>query len=153
MVSSEPRNWVSAEPERSAPPAEPELPASPGEAAPGPAASAPQEATLEAIGDATAGAAGAVERSAALRALRNLEATEARLERNAKREADEARGKLVQELLPVLDNLDRTIRAPHTSRSGPSVLQGVRLGRHQLEGVLRGYGVERVEAQSQRFDP
>src|SRR5690349_4496903 len=102
MVSSEPRNWVSAEPERSAPPLEPELPASPGEAAPGPA-SAPQEATLEAIGDATAGAASAVERSAALRALRSLEATEARLERNARREAEETRGKLVQELLPVLD--------------------------------------------------
>ena len=85
MVSSEPRNWVGAEPERSAPPAEPELSASPGEAAPGPAASAPQEATLEAIGEATAGAAGAaVERSAALRALRNLEATEARLEVGSK---------------------------------------------------------------------
>src|ERR1700733_3234243 len=33
------------------------------------------------------------ERQAALRALRNLEATEARLERNARREAEEARGK------------------------------------------------------------
>lgn len=93
------------------------------------------------------------ERQAALRALRNLEATEARLERNAKREADEARGKLVQELLPVLDNLDRTIRAAHASRSDPAMLEGVRLVRHQLEGVLRGYGVERVEAQNQRFDP
>lgn len=149
MVSSELRNWVSAEPERSA---EPELPASPGEAAPGPAASAPQEATLEAIGDATAGAAGAVERSAALRALRSLEATEARLERNARREAEETRGKLVQELLPVLDNLDRTIRAVH-GRSDPALLEGVRLVRQQLEGVLRSYGVERIEALGQRFDP
>jgi molecular chaperone GrpE (heat shock protein) len=93
-----------------------------------------------------------IDRQAAVRALRNLEATEARLERNARREADDARGKLVQELLPVLDNLDRTIRAGHTTRD-PAMLEGVRLVRHQLEGVLRGYGVERVDAVGQRFDP
>jgi len=94
-----------------------------------------------------------IDRQAALRALRNLEATEARLERNAKRDVDEARGKLVQELLPVLDNLDRTIRAAHASRSDPAMLEGVRLVRHQLEAVLRGYGVERIDALDQRFDP
>lgn len=94
-----------------------------------------------------------IDRQAALRALRNLEATEARLERNAKRDVDDARGKLVQELLPVLDNLDRTIRAAHGSRSDPAMLEGVRLVRHQLEGVLRGYGVERIDALDQPFDP
>ena len=150
MVSSEPRERNSTEPA---------LPASPDEAAPG----APPEATLESIGAATARAtAQAAERSeppreadrqAALRALRNLEATEARLERNARREAEETRSKLVQELLPVLDNLDRTIRAAQAGRSDPALLEGVRLVRHQLEGVLRGYGVERIEAIGQRFDP
>src|SRR5258706_11631467 len=95
----------------------------------------------------------AADRQAALRALRSLEATEARLERNAKREAEEARGKLVQELLPVLDNLDRTIHAAHAGRGDPALLEGVRLVRRQLEGVLRGYGVERIEAIGQRFDP
>jgi molecular chaperone GrpE (heat shock protein) len=93
-----------------------------------------------------------VDRHAALRALRNLEATEARLERNARREAEDARGKLVQELLPVLDNLDRTIRAANGGRD-PAILEGVRLVRHQLEGVLRGYGVDRIDAVGQRFDP
>jgi molecular chaperone GrpE len=94
------------------------------------------------------------ERQAALRALRNLEATEARLERNAKREAEETRGKLVQELLPVLDNLDRTIRAAQTAQvSDRAMLEGVRLIRHQLEGVLRGYGVERIDAVDLPFDP
>jgi molecular chaperone GrpE (heat shock protein) len=88
-----------------------------------------------------------------VRALRNLEATEARLERNARREAEDTRGKLVQELLPVLDNLDRTIRAAQTGRSDPALLEGVRMVRQQLEGVLRSYGVERIEALGQRFDP
>jgi molecular chaperone GrpE len=95
----------------------------------------------------------ASDRQSALRALRSLEATEARLARNAKREVDEARAKLVQELLPVLDNLDRTIRAAYAARSEPAMLEGVRMVRHQLEGVLRGYGVERIEALDQRFDP
>jgi molecular chaperone GrpE len=93
------------------------------------------------------------DRQGALRALRSLEATEARLERTAKRELEDARGKLVQELLPVLDNLDRTIRAAHGSRSDPAMLEGVRLVRHQLEGVLRGYGVERIDAIDRTFDP
>jgi molecular chaperone GrpE (heat shock protein) len=96
------------------------------------------------------------DRQTALRALRNLEATEARLERNARREIEDARGKLVQQLLPVLDNLDRTIQAAHAGRSGrgdPAMLEGVGMVRQQLEGVLRGYGVERVEALGQRFDP
>ena len=101
--------------------------------------------------DATASVA--ADRQAALRALRNLEATEARLERNARREADETRARLVSELLPVLDNLDRTIRAAQAGRSDPAMLEGVAMVRHQLEGVLRGYGVERLEALGQRFDP
>jgi len=100
-----------------------------------------------------AGAAPVVDRQAALRALRNLEATEARLERNARREAEDARIKLVAELLPVLDNLDRTISAAHNHRSDPAMLEGVRLVRQQLEGVLRGYGVERIDALDARFDP
>jgi molecular chaperone GrpE (heat shock protein) len=142
MASIEPRDQAGAEPLAS------------GEAAPRPP-DVPTGPTLEAIHDAAAGAAveAAVERSAALRALRNLEATEARLERNARREAEETRGKLVQELLPVLDNLDRTIRAAQTGRSDPALLEGVGMVRQQLEGVLRGYGVERIEALGQRFDP
>lgn len=119
-----------------------------------PVAGSPPATTLDAIGEAAAGAGGtAVDRQAALRALRSLEATEARLERNARREADETRGKLVQELLPVLDNLDRTIQAAQAGHSDPALLEGVWMVRQQLDGVLRGYGVERIEALGQRFDP
>lgn len=92
------------------------------------------------------------ERRAALRALRSLEATEARLQRTAQRDAELARGKLIEDLLPVLDNLDRTIQAAH-AHSDRAMLDGVRMVRQQLEGVLRGYGVERVETTDQPFDP
>ena len=110
-------------------------------------------ATLSTFGAASAVNDANTERQAALRALRSLEATESRLARNAKKEIEEARGKLVQEILPVLDNLDRTIRAAQEHRGDPGILEGVRMVRQQLEGVLRGYGVERIEATGQRFDP
>lgn len=93
------------------------------------------------------------DRAAALRALRNLEATEARVQRNAKRETEEAKGKLVMELLPVLDNLDRTIQAALDHDADPALLEGVRMVRTQLENVLARYGVERLEAVGDAFDP
>lgn len=93
------------------------------------------------------------DRAAALRALRSLEATEARVERNAKRETEEAKGKLVMELLPVLDNLDRTIEAAAQHGGDRAMLDGVRMVRAQLEGVLAKYGVETIDATGQRFDP
>jgi molecular chaperone GrpE (heat shock protein) len=93
------------------------------------------------------------DRAAALRALRSLEATEARVERNAKRETEEAKGKLVMELLPVLDNLDRTLDAAAQHGRDAAMLEGVRMVRAQLEGVLAKYGVETIDATGKRFDP
>jgi molecular chaperone GrpE (heat shock protein) len=87
------------------------------------------------------------------RALRDLEAAKARVERDAARAAQELREKLVFELLPVLDNLDRTIRAAEMSGEAPNVLEGVRLVRSQFAAVLARYGVERIDARHQPFDP
>jgi molecular chaperone GrpE len=105
--------------------------------------------------DAPANEPGAVpdpDRAPMARALRDLEAAKARVERDARRVHDETRSKLVAELLPVLDNLDRTIRAVSDGRSG-ALVEGVRLVRTQLESVLRGYGVQRIDAVGTRFDP
>ncbi len=92
------------------------------------------------------------DREALARAVNNLEASEARVRRNAERVYDEARGKLVLELLPVLDNLDRTIAAVRGHEANPLV-EGITMVRGQLEGVLLRYGVERIEATAQKFDP
>ncbi len=93
------------------------------------------------------------ERGAALRALRSLEAAQERAQKQVKREADEAKGKLVTELLPVFDNLDRTIAAARQHGRDPAMLEGVRMVRTQLEGVLARYGVETIDATGQKFDP
>jgi molecular chaperone GrpE (heat shock protein) len=111
------------------------------------------EETLNVAEDGTAPPEPETDRAAALRALRSLEATEARVERNAKRETDEAKGKLVMELLPVLDNLDRTIEAASQHGGDQAMLEGVRMVRAQLEGVLAKYGVETIDATGKRFDP
>ena len=92
-------------------------------------------------------------RAAALRALRSLEAAQERAQKQIQRETDEAKGKLVMELLPVLDNLDRTISAAREHAGDPAMLEGVRMVRSQLEGVLARYGVEKIDATGQMFDP
>jgi len=97
--------------------------------------------------------AGEPDRATMTRALRELEAAQARVERDARRVHDETRTRLVSELLPVLDNLDRTIRAAAGSRDCRALVEGVHLVRAQLESVLRGYGVERIDAAGARFDP
>jgi molecular chaperone GrpE len=87
------------------------------------------------------------------RALRELEAAKHRVERDAHRAADEMREKLVVDLLPLLDNFDRTIRAAEVEGTSQAMLQGVRLVRSQFANVLAKYGVERIDAKHKRFDP
>lgn len=93
------------------------------------------------------------DRAALARALRDLESAKGRVERDAQLAKQEMQRDLVLKILPVLDNLDRTIKAAETSRDAPSVVEGVSLVRGQLETVLRGYGVERIDAVNERFDP
>ena len=83
-------------------------------------------------------------------ALRDLDAAKARVERDAGAAADAMRSDLIAQLLPVLDNLDRTIAA--AGETG-ALVEGVALVRTQLEGVLRGYGLERFDAVAAPFDP
>jgi len=87
------------------------------------------------------------------RALRDLEAAKARVERDAQLAADTARKQLVEQLLPVLDDIDRTIRSAEDADEAPAIVEGAKLVRTRLESVLRGFGVERVDAINERFDP
>jgi molecular chaperone GrpE len=86
-------------------------------------------------------------------ALRSLEAARTRVERDASRVRDETRSKLVADLLPVLDNVDRAIVAAESSGDAAAVVNGVRMVRRQLESVLLGYGLARFDAVGAVFDP
>ena len=93
------------------------------------------------------------DRASLARALGELEAAKARVERDARSVCDETKKKLVEQLLPVMDNLDRTIKAAEDNGDAPAVVEGISLVRNQLEAVLRGYGVERIDAIAVPFDP
>jgi molecular chaperone GrpE len=83
-----------------------------------------------------------------------LQASRARLTREAAREREADKLRLVGEILPVLDDLDRSVAAAR--RAGgvtPSLLEGFELVRTRLERVLEGYGLERIVATGARFDP
>lgn len=76
--------------------------------------------------------------------------------RNAREREEERRyyhGRLAEDLLPVVDNLERaTTAAKQAGESGPLV-QGVGMVHSQLQDLLRRHGVTPIAAQGEPFDP
>jgi molecular chaperone GrpE len=91
------------------------------------------------------------ERDQYLDALRRLKAefenSRKRQERERERVFAMAAERLVQELLPVLDNLDRALEA------GGDIREGVLATRNQLAEVLGNEGLLPVASDGQPFDP
>ena len=91
------------------------------------------------------------ERDQYLDALRRLKAefenSRKRQERDRIRLLSMASERLVQELLPVLDNLDRALEA------GGDIREGVQATRDQLAAVLANEGLLPVASDGQPFDP
>jgi molecular chaperone GrpE len=58
---------------------------------------------------------------------------------------------LIRELLPVVDNLERAVE--HAGGKGESLVEGVRLVLKSLLDTLERYGVKRIEAAGEQFDP
>ena len=92
-----------------------------------------------------------LERDQYLDALRRLKAefenSRKRQERERLRILSMASERLVQELLPVLDNLDRALEA------GGDIREGVQATREQLADVLAEEGLLPVASDGQPFDP
>jgi molecular chaperone GrpE len=83
-----------------------------------------------------------------------LQASRARLTREAAREREADKLRLVGEILPVLDDLDRSVAAARRAGAvAPALLEGFELVRARLERVLEGYGLERIVAAGAPFDP
>ena len=86
-------------------------------------------------------------------AVAELDQARTRLERDARKEIERARRDLVLELIPVLDDLDRAIDAARGAGQGGALLTGVELVRSGFLDRLRAGGVERFDAEGERFDP
>lgn len=61
--------------------------------------------------------------------------------------------KLLEQMLPVLDNLELALRTARDAQDVQSVLQGVEMVVRQFREVLQREGVEAIEAVGQPFDP
>lgn len=60
---------------------------------------------------------------------------------------------LIHELLPVLDNFERTLESAATGASIESLLDGLRAVDRQLRSVLEARGLVRIAAHGESFDP
>ena len=76
-----------------------------------------------------------------------LENSRARLEREHARSVELASERLVKELLPILDNLERALEADGDIR------EGVQATRDQLVDILTQEGLNPISSEGQSFDP
>lgn len=60
---------------------------------------------------------------------------------------------IMRDILPVLDSIDRAIEAAEKDTDAESLLEGFRMVRQQLLGVLSQHQCEEIEAEGQQFDP
>lgn len=60
---------------------------------------------------------------------------------------------LIQELLPVIDNLERAIEHASKSEESKGIVDGVQITLNEFLKVLERSGVEKVEAVGNKFDP
>lgn len=62
--------------------------------------------------------------------------------------------KLLEQLLPVIDNFERALSAvPNSEGAASELISGIEMVHRQLAGVLEQHGVEAIEAVGQPFDP
>lgn len=79
------------------------------------------------------------------------------IQRRAREEMDRLRKYspqgLATELLPVLDNFERTLQAAKSGSSLESLLTGVQAVERQLVAALEKSGIRRIESVGKQFDP
>ncbi len=76
-----------------------------------------------------------------------------RLRREISKDIERARREVLVELLEVVDNLDRAIDSARVGATADPLVQGIEMVRRQFLGKLEGFGVKRIEAENQPFDP
>jgi len=90
------------------------------------------------------------------RASEEFEQARVRIRRDVSRDVERGRRAVLADLLEVLDNLDRAIAAARDAvqtDSSQTLLSGVELVRDQFLAKLESYGVTRMVALGEPFDP
>jgi molecular chaperone GrpE len=90
------------------------------------------------------------------RTVEEFEQVKVRIRRDVAREVERGRRVVLGEMLEVLDNLDRAILAARDTAStdaSETLLRGVELVREQFLAKLETFGVTRIRALGEIFDP
>ncbi len=63
------------------------------------------------------------------------------------------REKIIKTLLPALDNFEHTLQNAASAESGEVLIKGIQIVYDQMLDILKGHGVEQIEAVDKQFDP
>jgi molecular chaperone GrpE len=79
------------------------------------------------------------------------------IRRRAQRELEDSRRfeslRLLRDLLPALDGLNRAIGTGEQTADPQALLSGIRMVAQQFRDILRGHSAEPIDALGQPFDP
>jgi len=95
----------------------------------------------------------AEERQRRIRLQADFENYKKRIERDREADQRHASSRVVQNLLPVLDNFERAIASAAGDDAGSSLHQGVQLIFRQILDELRREGLEAIDTVGEPFDP
>ena len=82
-----------------------------------------------------------------------LENFRKRMHRDMEEDRRYAEQALLTDLLPVLDNIGRAIKAAESTADVNSLLAGVKMVAQQLDGLLAKHHCQRIAADGSEFDP
>lgn len=88
-----------------------------------------------------------------LRTVADMQNMRKRFQQEAQQTRQFATEDLVRELLPILDNFERTIQSAEQGATAESVLEGIKAVDRQMRSALERRGVTRVKAHGEPFDP
>jgi len=88
-----------------------------------------------------------------LRSLADFDNYRKRVERDSEVSRRQALERLILDLLPVLDNFDRALKAGAAEQSPENVAKGIELISRQLRDVLTRHGLEEYSCVGCEFDP
>src|SRR5687767_12513055 len=86
-------------------------------------------------------------------AAAEFEEARLRLRREISKDVERSRREILADLLDVVDNLDRAVESAAQGGSREALVQGIEMVRRLFVAKLEGFGVKRIEANQERFDP